>query len=54
MVEKRQGIKISAPEEIAYVNGWIGREVLLMAAEKYKNSNYGEHLRKVAMGMIKH
>lgn len=54
MVEKRQGIKISAPEEIAYVNGWIGKEQLMEAAERYKSSNYGEHLRKVAMGMIKH
>ncbi|HHY82421.1 MAG TPA: glucose-1-phosphate thymidylyltransferase RfbA [Clostridiales bacterium] len=54
MVEKRQGIKISAPEEIAYINGWIDKGFLMETAEKYKNSNYGEHLKKVAMGMIKH
>jgi len=54
MVEKRQGIKISAPEEIAYINGWIDKEFLLETADRYKNSNYGEHLKKVAMGMIKY
>lgn len=47
MVEKRQGIKISAPEEIAYRNGWINREKLWKSAEKYGKSPYGEHLRRV-------
>lgn len=48
MIEKRQGIKISAPEEIAFRNGWIDREQLLRSAELYGKSPYGEHLRKVA------
>ena len=48
MVEKRQGIKISAPEEIAYINGWINKERLLESVEKYGKSPYGEHLRLVA------
>ena len=48
MVEKRQGIKISALEEIAYHNGWISKEKLLESAEKYGKSPYGEHLKKVA------
>lgn len=48
MVEKRQGIKISAPEEIAYRFGWISREELLSSAEIYGKSPYGEHLRRVA------
>lgn len=52
MVEKRQGVKISAPEEIAYRNNWIGREKLLESAEKYGKSPYGEHLRRVAMDKI--
>ena len=52
MVEKRQGILISAPEEIAFINGWIGREQLLAASEKYKNSAYGKHLRAVAEDKI--
>ena len=48
MVEKRQGIKISAPEEIAYRFGWVSREELLESAERYGKSPYGMHLRRVA------
>ncbi len=48
MVEKRQGIKISAPEEIGYKYGWISREELLQSAEKYGKSPYGKHLKNVA------
>ena len=48
MVEKRQGVKISAPEEIAYRFGWISVEELLGSAELYGKSPYGEHLRRVA------
>lgn len=54
MVEKRQGVKISAIEEIAYINGWISKEKLLESAERYGKSTYGEHLRKVAEGKIKY
>lgn len=50
MTEKRQGIKISAPEEIAYVKGWISKEKLLESAERYGKSPYGQHLRNVADG----
>ena len=52
MVEKRQGIKISAPEEIAYKNGWISRDALLTSAGRYGKSPYGEHLKAVADGKI--
>lgn len=52
MIEKRQGIKISAPEEIAYRNGWIEKEKLLESASRYGKSPYGEHLRQVAQGRI--
>ena len=52
MVEKRQGIKISAPEEIAYRFGWISQEELLQSAEMYGKSPYGEHLRHVAADRI--
>ena len=48
MVEKRQGVKISAPEEIAYKNGWISKENLLESAGRYGKSPYGQHLRQVA------
>ena len=54
MVENRQGIQISAIEEIAYRNGWISKEKLLQSAEKYGKSPYGQHLRKVAEGKIKY
>ena len=54
MVEKRQGIKISAVEEIAYINGWIDRETLFASAQKYGKSTYGAHLRKVAEGKIRY
>ena len=48
MVEKRQGVKISAPEEIAFRFGWITTEQLLESAEQYGKSPYGHHLRQVA------
>lgn len=54
MVEKRQGIKISSPEEIAYVNGWISRDTMLNQAQLYGNSSYGKHLQSVADGRIKY
>lgn len=50
MIEKRQGVKISAPEEIAYRNGWISQDELLESANRYGKSPYGEHLKKVADG----
>lgn len=50
MIEKRQGVKISAPEEIAYRNGWITKDELLKSAKKYGKSPYGAHLKKVANG----
>ena len=54
MIEKRQGIKISAPEEIAYINKWIDKETLLISAERYGKSKYGEHLKRVAEGKIRY
>lgn len=54
MVEKRQGVKISAIEEIAYKNGWITREKLIESAERYGKSTYGQHLKKVVEGKIKY
>lgn len=54
MIQTRQGITISAPEEIAFNNGWIDRETLLTSAERYGKSPYGQHLRRVAEGEIKY
>ena len=52
MLEKRQGVKISAPEEIAFRNGWIDKDALLRSAEKYGKSPYGSHLKAVAEGRL--
>ena len=53
-VERRQGITISAPEEIAFINDWITKEQLLKAAETYGKSPYGIHLRAVAEGRVRY
>ena len=53
MIEKRQSIKISAPEEIAFRNGWIDRQKLLESAERYGKSPYGIHLKAVAEGKVR-
>lgn len=52
MIEKRQGVKISAPEEIAFRNEWISKEELLESAARYGKSPYGQHLKNVADGKI--
>ena len=54
MIEKRQGIKISAPEEIAFKYGWISRDKLLESAERYGKSPYGQHLKNVADGKLRY
>jgi len=52
IVQKRQNIIISSPEEIAYRNGWITKEQLLESARRYANSPYGQYLKRVAEGKI--
>ncbi len=52
MISKRQGITISAPEEIAYINGWINEDKLKASAVKYGKSPYGVHLNAVAEGKV--
>ena len=54
MIQSRQGITISAPEEIAYINGFIGHEKLLESAKAYGKSPYGEHLKAVAEGKVRY
>lgn len=54
MIEQRQSIKISAPEEIAYRNGWITREKLLESAGRYGKSPYGKHLKAVSEGKVRY
>ncbi len=53
MIQTRQGVEISAPEEIAFRNGWTTKEELLKAAKYYGKSPYGEHLRNVATGKLR-
>ncbi len=53
VVQNRQGIEISAPEEIAFRNGWTTRDELLAAAAAYGKSSYGSHLRQVAEGKVR-
>ena len=50
VIEQREGIQISSPEEIAYRNGWISRDSLERSAALYGKSSYGKHLRNVAEG----
>jgi glucose-1-phosphate thymidylyltransferase len=54
MIQNRQGIQISALEEIAYKNGWITMNELISSAEKYGKSPYGQHLRNVAEGKVQY
>ena len=50
VIERREGIQISSPEEIAYRNGWISKDSLEKSAALYGKSSYGKHLRNVAEG----
>lgn len=54
VIQNRQGIEISALEEIAFINKWIDKEALLNAAEKYGKSPYGAHLKSVAEEKLKY
>ena len=54
MIEKRQSITISAPEEIAFKNGWIDKDELVQSAERYGKSPYGAHLKAVAEGKVRY
>lgn len=53
-IQSRQGIVISAPEEIAYINGFINMEKLAESAKAYGKSPYGEHLKVVAEGKVRY
>ncbi|MFE4714517.1 glucose-1-phosphate thymidylyltransferase RfbA [Paenibacillus sp. NPDC056722] len=53
-IEDHQGIKIAAPEEIAYINGWITKEHLWDCGEKLSKTGYGQYLMKVATGKIQY
>ena len=52
-IEMRQGLKIACLEEIAYQNGWISIDELLIAANKNKKTEYGQYILEIAKGKIK-
>ena len=52
ILEEHQGIKISCPEEIAYIHGWITKEKLIEIGESMAKNEYGQHLLNVAHGKI--
>lgn len=54
LLEKRQGIKVCVPEEIAYKKGWIDKERLLQIIREYGKSKYGEYLQKIASDKIRY
>ena len=47
VIEKRQSRKVGCIEEVAYRMGYITREQLLLLADKYAKSGYGDYLRKI-------
>ena len=51
-IELTQGLPVSVVEEIAYNYGWITKEQLLDAAQKYGKSSYGKHLLAVAQNKV--
>lgn len=54
MIEERESVSVSAPEEIAYIHGWIDKDELIEAAQKYGKSPYGKHLKAVAEGKVRY
>lgn len=54
ILEEHQGLKVCCPEEIAYKNGWIGKDTLIKKAELMKNNQYGKHLLNVVADRIKY
>lgn len=51
-LENHQSLKISCPEEIAYLNGWISKEQLILVGKSMSNNQYGQYLLRVAEGNI--
>ena len=51
-IQKRQGLLISCPEEIAYKQGWISAEKLSNLADRFMKTEYGRHLKDLAEGKL--
>lgn len=54
ILEDHQGLKVCCPEEIAYKNGWISKEILVEQGTLMQKNQYGQHLLNVAKGKIKY
>ena len=48
-IEKRQGMQVCSPEEIAFQKGWISADQLAIIAEKYKKTEYGQYLKELSL-----
>ena len=51
-IEHHQGFKVACLEEIAFHKGWISESVLLTEADKLHKTDYGQYLRKIALGEL--
>ena len=47
-IEKRQGLQVCSPDEIAYLNKWISKEQLLELAKPLEKTEYGKYLKDLA------
>lgn len=51
-IEKRQGLQVCSPDEIAYINRWISKEQLLELAKPLEKTEYGKYLESLAEGKL--
>jgi glucose-1-phosphate thymidylyltransferase len=51
-IERRQGLKIACPEEIAWRQGWIDEAQLLKLAQSLAKSGYGDYLRELVTARV--
>lgn len=51
-IEKRQGLKVNCPEEVAYRNGWLSEDKLCEIAQPLRKSGYGEYLLRLIDGQV--
>lgn len=54
IIQNQTGMNVCVPEEIAYINKWISKDILIKHSEKYGKSEYGEYLKRVVQDKIKY